>query len=135
MNKFLKFFSTSGGSFVKHFLLLFIVYTAQHGGIVGINYVVAAMAVFASALPALTKLIAGTGGFLDTAGGGYVKALITLLLFQLGEYYEVHRTFIGLSFMEFLNNLWISFVPVLANALNKQDPRYGLVSPKPKNID
>jgi hypothetical protein len=135
MNKFLKFFSTSGGSFVKHLLLLFVVYTAQHGGIVGINYVVAAMAVIASALPALAKLIEGSGGFFDSAGGGYIKALITLVLFHLGEYYSVHQTFTGLPFGEFLNTVWIAFVPILANALNPGDQRYGIKTAVYKDLD
>jgi hypothetical protein len=59
--------------------------------------------------------------FLNTAAGSYLKVFITIVIGMV----ITHGSIWGINWKDFANTAVISFLPIIINALNPKDPRYG----------
>lgn len=59
--------------------------------------------------------------FLNTAFAGWLKVFVTIVLGLI----LTHGSIWGIDWKEFANSAVISFLPVIINAMNPNDPRYG----------
>jgi hypothetical protein len=58
---------------------------------------------------------------LNTWYGSYIKVFLTVVLTMV----LTHGSIFGINWKEFANAAVMSFIPILINALNPNDPRYG----------
>lgn len=117
------FFNTPFGSYLKHFLTALIMFFVTNGFSFEFTLIQDIAMLVVPTLPMLLKVISGAEGtFWNTWYGGLVKSVLTLTI----AFIIAKGGFVGWTFKELIQAILPSLLPVIFNAVNPADTRYGI---------